>query len=133
VRVRVTDGGGALVSRARAPVARCRQLDALFDSVDKDGSGAIDYRELAKVLRATRRRSSVDDGANESSRQDVAERSRVLRGTTLSGEADLLAELTAALQQHWARVSELFHEVCTARPPRAQPRVCWPLACWPLA
>ena len=39
------------------------------------------------------------------------DRAKVLRGTVLSADGEIIAELTAALHTNWAKVTDLFHEV----------------------
>ena len=118
------------------PILLVRQVDALFDMFDKDRSGSVDYRELTKSIR--RRTpggdlSSVRDGSGTAMMKATAavqhvqsdpDRAKVLYGTTLSADSDIVAELAAALNTNWAKVSDLFHEVSSSEHALRPPRVC---------
>ena len=100
----------------------CVQVDALFDIFDRDHSGTVDYRELAKALRRREAMAPTSAPSALTAKNTLAmqqahatleqpEMSRVLRGTTLTNEGDIIAQLAAALATNWARVTDLFHEV----------------------
>ena len=108
------------------------EVDALFDSFDKDGNGTIDYRELGRALRRNQRASTERTVSEltptalltlqqqEEAQGGIANSVRnaqanVLRGTVLSSDGDLVSQLSSALASNWGRVTDLFHEMDTDR------------------
>ena len=122
------DNGDGLISKKefRAAVVALgfkevpkSECDALFDMFDKDHSGVIDYKEMSKALRPKQHRASSEGApgpapapAPKPQTPEVVEKSKVLRGTTLTvdSELDLVSQLTSALAANWGKVTTLFVE-----------------------
>ena len=115
------------------------EVDGLFDVIDRDGSGELDYRELMKALRRKGAQAAAQVGAAiggapsgapaavplpttltekalRDASTDVGEdpsfshMRSALRGAVLHADGDLVAEITAALAASWDQVTRLFHE-----------------------
>lgn len=129
-RVWDTDGDGMITKKEfRRAVATLgfaevdkKQIDALFDRLDKDKTGTIEYREVNQFLGRQALRPPGSPGSPASSpvspqrprgsSHEAGPAARLLRHTALSVENDvpLIEQLTAALATNWGRVTDLFKE-----------------------
>ena len=106
-----------------------KEVDALFELLDKDKGGSIEYRELNRFLKrdaklsgrpgsgdalesAAKSRAAASRPADEPVNQP-----RILRGSHLradgSTDVPLIEQLTDALAANWGRVIDLFKEWCS--------------------
>jgi hypothetical protein len=125
-----TDGDGMITKKEfRRAVATLgfaevdkKQIDALFDRLDKDKTGTIEYREVNRFLGrqallppgspGSPASSPASPQRPRSSSHEAGPAARLLRHTALSVESDvpLIEQLTVALAANWGRVTDLFKE-----------------------
>ena len=125
-----TDGDGMITKKEfRRAVATLgfaevdkKQIDALFDRLDKDKTGTIEYREVNRFLGRQALLAPGSPGSPASSpaspqrprgsSHEAGPAARLLRHTALSVESDvpLIEQLTVALAANWGRVTDLFKE-----------------------
>ena len=101
------------------------EVDAIFDELDEDGSGEIEYFEMKKAIEPP-----LEDGvgkgeedenlyrgwsavAHRRAAKSLSERTNnaaIVRGIRLSPDYDIISQLSRGLAANWARLGWIFNK-----------------------